>query len=86
MQKTKLLPEVAANNQTQTRLLSRDEVEQTFGISKRFLELAAGQGGGPAFVKVGRLTRYRICDLLEWIERNRFENTTQAAQRNRGAK
>lgn len=63
------------------RLLSRDGVESTFGISKRFLELAACNGGGPAFIKVGRLTRYRVQDLLDWIEANRFHNTSQVDQR-----
>ena len=63
------------------RLLSRDEVDSTFGISKRFLELAACNGGGPAFIKVGRLTRYRVQDLLDWIEANRFHNTSQVDQR-----
>lgn len=63
------------------RLLSRDEVESTFGISRRFLELAACNGGGPAFIKVGRLTRYRVQDLLDWIEANRFHNTSQVDQR-----
>lgn len=63
------------------RLLSRDEVDSTFGLSKRFLELAACNGGGPAFIKVGRLTRYRVQDLLDWIEANRFHNTSQVDQR-----
>jgi hypothetical protein len=63
------------------RLLSRDEVESTFGISKRFLELAACNGDGPAFIKVGRLTRYRVQDLLDWILANRFQNTSQVDQR-----
>ena len=63
------------------RLLSRGEVESTFGISKRFLELAACNGVGPAFIKVGRLTRYRVQDLLDWIKANRFHNTSQVDKR-----
>lgn len=65
----------ASNTQ---RLLSRDEVEATYGITKRFLEIAACKGGGPVFVKVGRLTRYRVQDIEDWIARHRFSNTSEA--------
>lgn len=61
------------------RLLSRDEVAAFFGIPKRFLEIAACKGGGPAFVKVGRLTRYRGEDIEAWIAKNRFSSTSEAA-------
>lgn len=55
------------------KLLCRDEVEALFGISKRFLELAVRKNNGPVFVKVGRLTRYRVQDLETWITKNRYE-------------
>ena len=50
------------------RLLDRDEVEEIFGISKRFLELAISRGGGPKLVRIGRLVRYRVKDVEHWIE------------------
>jgi hypothetical protein len=62
------------------RLMDRSEVDKYFGIPKRFLENAACKGGGPAFVKFGRLARYRVADLLDWIDKNRFENTSQVGQ------
>ncbi len=52
------------------RLLSRGEVEERFGISKRFLELAAMRGQGSAIVRIGRLVRYRPADLHAWIATN----------------
>ena len=52
------------------RLLSRQEVEEIFGISKRFLEIVAKRGGGPRIVTLGRLVRYRVGDLRKWIEDN----------------
>lgn len=52
------------------RLLSRIEVEERFGIPKRFLELAARRGDGPRIVRIGRLVRYRVADLRAWIEQN----------------
>ena len=63
------------------RLLSREEVQSIFAIPKRFLELAACKGGGPAFVKVGRLSRYQVQDVVDWIAANRFLSTSDADQR-----
>ncbi|MGC3940080.1 helix-turn-helix transcriptional regulator [Roseobacter sp. EG26] len=51
-------------------LLDRSEVEQRFGIPKRFLELAATRGEGPKLVRIGRLVRYRVTDIRAWIEQN----------------
>jgi hypothetical protein len=64
-----------------SRLLSRDEVETTYGIAKRYLELAACKGGGPVFVKVGRLTRYRVQDIEDWISERRYASTSDAAEK-----
>lgn len=63
------------------RLLSRKEVQEIFGISKRFLEVAACRGDGPAFVKIGRLTSYRVQDLSDWIAAHRFVSTSDVDQR-----
>ena len=52
------------------RLLSRNEVEERFAITKRFLELAAARGDGPRVIHVGRLVRYRVSDIRAWIEDN----------------
>lgn len=62
---------------TKERLLSRDEVEERYGIPKRFLEKAACRDEGPRRVKIGRLVKYRPKDVAEWIERN----TTPEANR-----
>ena len=67
------------------RLLSRDEVEAFFGISKRFLELAARKNNGPVFVKIGRLTRYRVQDIEAWITKNRYEALGSVADRECGS-
>lgn len=52
------------------RLLTREEVEQRFGISKRYLEKVGVQGGGPTVIRFGRLVRYRVKDIELWIEAN----------------
>jgi hypothetical protein len=56
---------------------SRAEVAKTYNIPVRYLEIAACKGGGPPFVKIGRLVRYRVRDLEDWIASNRYENTAQ---------
>ena len=33
-------------------------------------------GTGPKFVKVGRQVRYRLSDVLEWLEANTFSSTS----------
>lgn len=52
------------------RLLSRLEVEQHFGISKRYLETCVARGDGPPIVRIGRLARYRKKDIYDWIAAN----------------
>ena len=56
----------------QNRLLTRQEVEVRFGISKRFLEISAQRGDGPPMIRVGsRMVRYRVSDIVNWIDRHR---------------
>ena len=52
------------------RLLSRRDVEERFGISKRFLEKVASSGEGPKFVRIGRSVRYSVKEVRAWIEQN----------------
>jgi predicted DNA-binding transcriptional regulator AlpA len=62
----------------QRRLLSRDEIQAEYGISRRWLELAAISGEGPPFIKVSsRMVRYRRNQLEKWLNDREFDNTTQ---------
>ena len=47
------------------------------GISPRTMQAWRVQGKGPAFLKLGRAVRYRICDLDDWLEANRRKSTSQ---------
>ncbi len=49
------------------RLLTRDQVEDRFGIPKRFLEVSAMKREGPPIVRLGRSVRYRPIDVAAWI-------------------
>ena len=59
------------------RLLSRAQVEESFGLSRRFLEVSAVRGDGPPMVKIGRSVRYRTGDVRGWIEARRVASTSQ---------
>lgn len=59
------------NSDFPDRLLSREEVELSFGISKRYLEIAAVKNSGPPIIRIGRSVRYRRCDIIEWIKTQR---------------
>lgn len=61
------------NGQETERLLTRQEVADRFGITKRYLEIAAMRGEGPPMVKIGRLVRYRVADINQWIDRHTTE-------------
>ena len=61
------------------RLLTRAEVHTHYGITQRFLEVAAVKGGGPTMIKIGRSVRYRVMDLRDWIEAHRVASTSQEA-------
>jgi predicted DNA-binding transcriptional regulator AlpA len=55
------------------RLLSRNEVEAEFGLSRRFLELSAWRGDGPPLIRLGRAVRYKRRDIADWINARRIE-------------
>lgn len=61
--------QVCGRTAFQTRLLTRKEVADLFGLSKRWLEVAAYRGVGPPMVRITpRMVRYRACDVEAWIE------------------
>lgn len=61
------------------KLLTRTEVEEKFGLSRRFLEVAAVKGGGPRFAKIGASVRYQVGDVRAWIEDQKRGSTSEGA-------
>ena len=56
-------------------LLSRDQIETEFGISRRWLEMAAHRGNGPPMVRISRrMVRYRRRDVIDFIASRRVCN------------
>lgn len=64
------------NDLSNDMLLSRVEVQEHFGLSRRFLEISAVRGDGPPMVKIGRAVRYTVGDLRSWIEARRRLSTS----------
>lgn len=63
------------NDHSEDLLLSRPEVQERFGLSRRYLEISAVRGDGPPMIKLGRVVRYRVGDLRAWIKSHRLVST-----------
>lgn len=62
-------------------LLTETQAAEFLHVSRRSLQAWRVRGGGPRFVKIGKLVRYRRADLLAFTAET-FETTTEAdAQR-----
>lgn len=61
---------------TEDRLLSRDDVAERFGLSRRWLELAAHKGEGPPMHKISRrMVRYKPSDVEAWLAERRISHS-----------
>ena len=47
------------------------------GLSRQLMELYRVNGGGPRYVKLGRLVRYRRAALDEWLVENERAHTSE---------
>jgi excisionase family DNA binding protein len=56
-----------------TRLLTAHELASELGVGTQTLAQWRWQGVGPAFVKVGRLVRYRRSDVDAWLAANEVQ-------------
>lgn len=68
-----------------THLLSREEIQKEYGLSRRWLELAALKGNGPAYVKIGsRTVRYRREEIERWLAEREVRSTSDMALQRQG--
>lgn len=47
-------------------LLTVGELAARWGCKKVFLWRMRKSGTGPAWLRIGRLVRYRLCDVVAW--------------------
>ena len=58
-------------------LLNQQQAAQLLGLSVRTLERHRVAGTGPRFTRLGRLVRYRRCDLVDWVDSNLRSSTSE---------
>lgn len=63
-----------------SELLRRVPASDYLGISPATLATWATRGGGPKYVKVGKLAMYRKSDLDAWLNERTVENTGQGSK------
>ena len=64
---------------THADFLDSNQAAGYLGLKRTTLEAWRCRGGGPKFVKLGRLVKYRRSDLDEFIEARVRSNTSEAA-------
>lgn len=64
-------PVVPEHKSSLTRLLSKQEAAGSLGVSEKTLDnWASSKAVDLPYVKVGRLRKYRECDLQDFINKN----------------
>jgi excisionase family DNA binding protein len=63
------------------KLLTQKEVAHQLGISERTLERHRVTGTGPRWARLGRLVRYRVSDLEQWVEASLRTSTSDLKPR-----
>ncbi len=56
-------------------VMNTDEAAEYLKVSTQFLEIARHRGGGPRYVKLARMVRYRRVDLDAWLAEHLREHT-----------
>lgn len=66
------------DKQDHNKLIREPEAAELLGFSPRTLQGWRVRGGGPRFCKSSKKAiRYRVGDLLDWIDGNTISNTSE---------
>lgn len=64
------------------QLLSRDQIEAEYGLTRRWLEIAALNGGGPPMLKISsRMVRYQRGAFEAWLASRTVKSTSESTRR-----
>ncbi len=67
-------------------LLSTRAVAELLGVSTQWLEIGRGKNYGPSFVRISpRMIRYRVRDLLAWLDERTHRSTAEYGAKHGGA-
>ena len=61
-------------------LLDQEKAAERLGVAPKTMEAWRHRGGGPPYLKIGRLCKYRSSDLQSWIEQNVRRSTSEAGK------
>ncbi len=50
------------------KLMDQKELAQYLMVAEKTLEHYRWKGVGPRYIKIGKLVRYRECDVIEWLK------------------
>jgi predicted DNA-binding transcriptional regulator AlpA len=64
-------------NHPTARLIDERAAAEFLNINPRTLQAWRCRGGGPQFVKVGRLVRYAVSDLDRWLGEQTRRHTSE---------
>jgi excisionase family DNA binding protein len=70
------MPAIGKEIRSMCEMLSTEQAAEYCGMSPRTLEKRRSSGGGPVFVKLGSLVRYKVEDLEAWIAGGRRRPTS----------
>ncbi len=56
-------------------------ISKKLACEEKTLQAWRSRGGGPPFVKIGRLVRYRGCDVKKWITSRTVRSTSELPSR-----
>lgn len=59
------------------RLLCTKQLAKYLAVSTQTLEIWRCNGEGPPYMKVGRLVRYRLSEVNEWLSERNCRSTSE---------
>lgn len=65
---------------TQSELRDERFVAKRLKVKVKTLQAWRTRGGGPAFVKIGRLVRYDDAAVTSWLDSRRMASTSEAVR------
>ncbi len=72
---------VRRQEQSRRDLLSRDDIEREYKLSRRWLELAALTGDGPPMLRISRrMVRYQRGTFEDWLASRTVASTSEPVE------
>lgn len=65
---------------TPQTLLNEAQAAKVLGVVPKCLQAWRVRGGGPTYLKIGRLVKYSQTDLDVWLETRRRQSTSDKGQ------